>query len=870
MSAFVRAHQDASGWVTLRFPYDLDTLAVLKSIPGSRWDKAEKVWRVSGHGWAILKHQLKHELVITSERRAPLPEQLASRLRPYQIAGAEHLVRSAGAFLTMDPRTGKTPTAITALCALFAIRAIRRAVVFYPAGVMGEWVRQLREWANIPLYVLEGHAALDVQEIARLRAEPYLIVGCHYEILRERGPDLQAIFGGLSSDNFAVVFDEIQQAKNRKSGRYTVASELTKLDTCVARWGLSGTPMRNRPRDLFAPFDLILPGSMGGYWTFAKRYCNPPEAPIWMGDYSFRPLGDVKVGDEVIGWSFGRPDTRTVKKGSLDSRRRLCRSRVVAVNRRIASLVTVHFESGRTIRCTPDHEWLADNHHSGLAYLPAKVGRKIIHVVDTTLPVTLPEHLWLAGWVAGMYDGEGHGNMISQSSEANPATWARLDYALTVLGIPHVMHKDRPHKAGSGAGGVSIAGGRDGFLKFVRTVCPARQNNGWDRALLTGRFRKPDRIVSIEPAGEGEVISMTTTTGNYVAWGYGSKNCGAYQGEFGWVDKDTTNAEELAARVATVSFRVTRAQVAPWLPKSDRNVIVCNLDKTQAKRYRALERSYAPQVKRAISDADPTGADRDALRALCAATSEAKIPATVERALFHAHDRQVKVLIFGHHHETLDGLLQAFTERYAGVNDAGEAKSLPPIFFATGKLPPAKRMPIIDEWRAHQGPAILIASSLASGTGIDLSDADAAIFIELEWVPSDFRQAEDRIQDVHLGKRTTPPIYEYMIVKNTVDEAMAAALLNKIRSIEQVIGHDAESTNLSATLRSSGVVSATNLALPNTDKETVQAALLDLRNRLLGLTQTDEEEAEQAQRVSVMADMAEHWDEAGSVDADQE
>jgi DNA polymerase III subunit alpha len=38
--------------------------------------------------------------------------------------------------------------------------------------------------------------------------------------------------------------------------------------------------------------------------TQDAHYCNPPEAPIWMGDLSFKPLGEIKVGDEVMGWEY--------------------------------------------------------------------------------------------------------------------------------------------------------------------------------------------------------------------------------------------------------------------------------------------------------------------------------------------------------------------------------------------------------------------------------------------------------------------------------------------------------------------------------------------------------------------------------------
>lgn len=146
---------------------------------------------------------------------------------------------------------------------------------------------------------------------------------------------------------------------------------------------------------------------------------------------------------------------------------------------------------------------------------------------------------------------------------------------------------------------------------------------------------------------------------------------------------------------------------------------------------------------------------------------------------------------------------------------------------------PAKRKETVDKWRACPGPAILLVNTLSSGVGIDLSDADGAVFLELAWVPADFLQAEDRIQDVHQGKRTTPPWYEYLIVRETIDEAMAGALLKKIRSIDKVVGGTVESGQVASTLRGSEIVGASRLGLPSTDAETVQAALLAVRDKWL-------------------------------------
>jgi len=46
-----------------------------------------------------------------------------------------------------------------------------------------------------------------------------------------------------------------------------------------------------------------------------------------------------------------------------------------------------------------------------------------------------------------------------------------------------------------------------------------------DKAVLKGRFKTPDRVISIEPDEKQNVYCLTTTTGNYVVQGYASKNC---------------------------------------------------------------------------------------------------------------------------------------------------------------------------------------------------------------------------------------------------------------------------------------------------------------------------------------------------------
>jgi|CXWL01.1.fsa_nt_gi SNF2 family DNA or RNA helicase len=574
MAALVKANIDyTSGWVQLRFPYNPQTVAILKENPGSKWDPNFRCWWVPLHGWAVISKQIQFEVPMTVERRAEIPSSVSARLRDYQVEAAHKLIANAGFLLTMEQRVGKTPTAIAALTALMGSNQARGAVVTFPGSVKGEWKRQLKQWANLDLVVLEGKKSIDEKEIARLHQIPYLVLGCGYEVLDAHADGISKVFFGTPH---VIIGDELQRAKNRKGGIYRGFKKLADNQGVVARWGLSGTPMRNSPRDLWAMFDLTLPGSMGSYWKYAIAYCA------------------------------------------------------------------------------------------------------------------------------------------------------------------------------------------------------------------------------------------------------------AVEGDYGWEDKGISNPEILEARLRAHSYRKTRAEVAAHLPKSDRAVIQCEVrDSKVMKHYKKLERALATSVSKGLAGADPSSNQYEAIRQLCQVTSQGKIPTALERISLHLA-RGVKVLVFAHFHETLKLLEKRLAE------DAQNGLFPYPVFCAGGWDTINKRLKTIQEWKDTQGPAVILLNSVASGIGIDLSDAEVAIFLELEWVPADFRQAEDRIQDVHLGKRTTPPLYEYLIVKDTIDERMAATLLRKIRNNYQVTGkNDVESQHVAATLRQSGVIDVGRMGLENTDKETVQAAIQSAVSRWL-------------------------------------
>jgi hypothetical protein len=239
-----------------------------------------------------------------------------------------------------------------------------------------------------------------------------------------------------------------------------------------------------------------------------SRYCNTPEAPVWMADLTFKPMGDIQVGDQVMGWKHEDAPRRSHHE-------RLSPSRVIAISRRVAPIVRVTLASGRVIRCTPDHLWSSGMPgKSRTPWITARVGQQLRRVIDVYPNNPLPEHEWDAAWLGGVYDGEGHGTYIAQYRDHNPEVHERISKTLLKLGFT----------INSTPLGVQFNGGRDAYARFLVWCRPTRSKSLKDKIF---RFicADRDRVISVEPDGESEVIGLQTETGNYTAWGYASKNC---------------------------------------------------------------------------------------------------------------------------------------------------------------------------------------------------------------------------------------------------------------------------------------------------------------------------------------------------------
>ena len=699
LATLVTAHvRRETGWVQLRFGYNRATIEILKEIPGCRWDPEVSSWQVPIHAWEILKHKLQH--VIASETgygNLPAPSVIYDRLWPHQKDAVSRLISNSGYMLTMQQRTGKTPSLIAAVATMFQAGQIDTAMVLAPQSVTHEWQKQLFQFANIRLFRFEGLSALSNSDIAMLRAYPYLIFSSGYESLPDRVEDAEKILHGR---RFVIIADEIQNAQNAKARRFGAMKKLRMMPGCVAAWGATGTPMRNRTENLWAIFDWLLPGSMSSFIKYSKRYCGAV----------IKEHGTHKEFRDISTWKF---------KSSH-----------------------------------------GDN---AISWHPLYCG-----IIADKLKFEHPD--------------------IKDVSFNDTQTELRISAESGKLKLNAIRDILKQHQ---------VTAVQNGDLESVVVEMPGH----WDTSGIS-------------------------------------------------------NAEELHARLDAISFTVTRAQVAPWLPKSDRKVIACEMPPKMMERYKQLEQAVAVSIKAGLQNGGAQNqATKTALESLAQVTSKGKIPTAIQRIDHHTANG-LKVLVFAHFHETLRNVQLELEDRFQKASAA--KKPLPIMHFcAGGWLTPEKRHAVIEQWKSYQGPAILLANALSSGVGIDLSDAGVTIFLELEWTPADFRQAEDRSQDMHHGKRTESALYEYLLVRQTIDEQMAACLLEKIRAVDAVVGKEQESRDLGETLRASGTIGAGSMILPSTDHETVQAALKGIRDRWL---KDDTASTQGVTPESIAAGFQDYWD----------
>ena len=236
--------------------------------------------------------------------------------------------------------------------------------------------------------------------------------------------------------------------------------------------------------------------------------CNPYEAPLLMGDFTTKPIGEVKQGDEIIGFTRGTSKQET----------KLVKARVLKTFSREAYTQKMTMASGRVIECTPEHNWYTGRYDkTHRLYKPAKKGSTLVEVINTDKR-KIDKDAWR--YLGGMIDGEGackYGTIsVSQDPVKNKEVYEGIKGTLDKTHIDYTQYRDN----------YTLNGGLQCKFDIIRYAKPFKKDQIAQNILnASSRYGTKDKVVKIEKGAKRRVYALTTTTGNYIVWGYCSKNC---------------------------------------------------------------------------------------------------------------------------------------------------------------------------------------------------------------------------------------------------------------------------------------------------------------------------------------------------------
>ena len=205
----------------------------------------------------------------------PVPAGLQASLRPYQHKGYEWLLRLArsglGALLADDMGLGKTVQAAALLLKLAEDQLLRPALIVAPVTVLHNWTAELERFApSLRAFIHHGPGRTSTAPELAAMLLTHDIVLTSYQTLRS---DIQR-FG--QTEWGLCLLDEAQAVKNPEAA---VSKAVRSLRARV-RLILTGTPVENRPLDLWSHFAFLNPGLLGNRKSFVAEY----ERPIAAGD----------------------------------------------------------------------------------------------------------------------------------------------------------------------------------------------------------------------------------------------------------------------------------------------------------------------------------------------------------------------------------------------------------------------------------------------------------------------------------------------------------------------------------------------------------------------------------------------------------
>ncbi|CAO2044362.1 unnamed protein product [Urochloa humidicola] len=232
-----------------------------------------------------------------------LPGRIFKMLYPHQREGLRWLwvlhCRGTGGILGDDMGLGKTMQVSAFLAGLFHSRLIKRVIIVAPKTLLAHWTKELsvvglkqkiRDYSG-PSLNIRNHELQYAFKDGGVLLTTYDIVRNNYKLIRGNSynnDDDDDEDGTLWN---YVILDEGHLIKNNKTQRAQSLFEIP----CAHRIVISGTPIQNNLKEMWALFNFCCPDVLGDKQQFKTRY----EMPILRGNDKNATAREKHVGSNV-------------------------------------------------------------------------------------------------------------------------------------------------------------------------------------------------------------------------------------------------------------------------------------------------------------------------------------------------------------------------------------------------------------------------------------------------------------------------------------------------------------------------------------------------------------------------------------------
>ena len=257
---------------------------------------------------------------------------------------------------------------------------------------------------------------------------------------------------------------------------------------------------------------------------------------------------------------------------------------------------------------------------------------------------------------------------------------------------------------------------------------------------------------------------------------FAKRYCAAEKGEYGWKTGGASNIEELTVQLHGVMLRRSKDDVLALPPKLRTWLPVDVPAGTGARAVQKVFELLAGQHDRPMASRSLASRKRGKLLAFVVearqALAMAKTAATLD-LVKSAIDQGEKVIVFS----CFDDPIQRFTKELGAA-----------AVVITGKTPAAMRQQLVDRFQHDDDIRVFVANIIAGGTGLNLTAATQVVFNDLDWVPTNHWQAEDRAY--RIGQTRTVNV-TYFVARDTIDDFVQAVLETKAALVSSIVEGEA-------------------------------------------------------------------------------